>query len=451
MNVHAMITTHWHTFGIATASRNHPRNFRSILVLLLGLMTAVLAGCDSGDPDDSSDISSIGLVETENSEIPFIVEHDNGSALIALSSGGLNGINGAVYVTEEGHLLSIETDGQGLPTTLYLDDLIVVFDNYRDDAVDMALIGPDGAVQTVRDVPFDDDLVADYADLTSTGKTKSDNAKEALGALGLGVNIAVCTTGGIIAAGAIIFTEGAAATIVISELAATGLVLTCSSAALTIVQKIRSSSDRIRILSNFSGLIGTVVDGIQCGPTPSGGVSCLQAVLGAISTYIALRDVEANQNSGSVQLARAALDSGDGEVKMTLTWTTSGADLDLWVTDPCGESIGWSHTSSASGGELDRDDRTGSSEIGENIFWKPNTAPPGDYKIEVEHYDGTSPASYFLLAKRHGHPNVIISGTVTSDERQTVISSFEVAGNGSCPSGKFDAPAPQIKTKQPAG
>jgi len=80
-----------------------------------------------------------------------------------------------------------------------------------------------------------------------------------------------------------------------------------------------------------------------------------------------------------------------GNIQITMYWNT-GADLDLYVTDPAGETISYSHTTTNSGGELDHDARgqcNASQENNtiENVFWNNPNPPSGAYQVAV-HYWG---------------------------------------------------------------
>lgn len=83
-----------------------------------------------------------------------------------------------------------------------------------------------------------------------------------------------------------------------------------------------------------------------------------------------------------------------GQIQITLAWGT-GADIDLYVTDPYGETISYQHTQSSSGGVLDRDARGACMAGGhtiENVYWSSPQPPPGTYQVEL-HYYGTCNAA----------------------------------------------------------
>lgn len=82
-----------------------------------------------------------------------------------------------------------------------------------------------------------------------------------------------------------------------------------------------------------------------------------------------------------------------GAIQITVAWNT-GADLDLYVTDPAGETLYYNEQSRqlASGGRLDHDAR-GDCRLEqahtriENAFWPGPRVPSGEYKVAL-HYWG---------------------------------------------------------------
>jgi tRNA (guanosine-2'-O-)-methyltransferase len=80
-----------------------------------------------------------------------------------------------------------------------------------------------------------------------------------------------------------------------------------------------------------------------------------------------------------------------GSIQVTLSWETK-ADLDLYVTDPAGETLSHQNTEVASGGYLDHDARgkcrpDEQKNTIENVYWEKGTSPPsGKYEVKVHYY-----------------------------------------------------------------
>jgi hypothetical protein len=108
---------------------------------------------------------------------------------------------------------------------------------------------------------------------------------------------------------------------------------------------------------------------------------------------------------------------GTGDVQVTLRWS-SAADVDLHVTDPGGEEISYSTTTSSSGGQLDVDANGGCGSTTttpvENIFWPEGTAPEGEYQVEVVGFSDcdAGDADYTLTIRVGGEVVLEESGTI---------------------------------------
>lgn len=127
---------------------------------------------------------------------------------------------------------------------------------------------------------------------------------------------------------------------------------------------------------------GTIT--VQAAPPPSG-----------VTVY------EARCAPGSVEQCNGlddncdgAIDEGcgwqSGPIQITSAWQT-GADIDLYVTDPYGETISYQRRQASSGGILDHDARgacLGASDTIENVYWSQPQPPQGRYQVEL-HYWGS--------------------------------------------------------------
>ncbi|MEM7609708.1 MAG: MopE-related protein, partial [Myxococcota bacterium] len=84
-----------------------------------------------------------------------------------------------------------------------------------------------------------------------------------------------------------------------------------------------------------------------------------------------------------------------GNIQITLGWNT-GADLDMYVTDPTGFEIYYGASQSPSGGRLDHDargacDRSTFQPGGystENVYWDQQNPPNGSYGVDVNYWNG---------------------------------------------------------------
>jgi hypothetical protein len=114
-----------------------------------------------------------------------------------------------------------------------------------------------------------------------------------------------------------------------------------------------------------------------------------------------------------------------GNIQVTLAWQT-GADLDLYVTDPTGQTISYRNRHSGSGGHLDQDARgacTGSGPTIENVYYDSPRPPPGRYQIDVHYYSpcrvaGVTPATVSIAV---GGRNIGTYGLqIGPNQRQTI-------------------------------
>lgn len=104
-------------------------------------------------------------------------------------------------------------------------------------------------------------------------------------------------------------------------------------------------------------------------------------------------------------------------------------DLDLYVTDPRGETISYLNPYSNSGGELDVDCLCGNCFQGpsENIFWpEDDSAPRGRYRFWVEYYGqcnngGNTASSYTVRVTMNRQVVATYQGTLSSGSSQVWI------------------------------
>lgn len=81
--------------------------------------------------------------------------------------------------------------------------------------------------------------------------------------------------------------------------------------------------------------------------------------------------------------------AGVGDFQASVAWT-GASDVDLHVFDPLGEHVFYGNRNGVNGGRLDIDSNaacTIDNTNVENIFWPLNTAPAGQYRVELHYYD----------------------------------------------------------------
>jgi len=136
---------------------------------------------------------------------------------------------------------------------------------------------------------------------------------------------------------------------------------------------------------------------------------------------------------------------GTGDLQISLTWHSSAAlDLDLYVVEPSGEEIYYSHKVSSSGGTLDRDNRCSNYVNGqsENIFW--SNPASGTYAIKIHFYSscsGSATSMPFEVRVVNKGVTTTYSGTATQGSGPSTFKNIIVGSGGgtggNCPTGPF--------------
>ncbi|MFW5925671.1 MAG: YfaP family protein [Myxococcota bacterium] len=120
-----------------------------------------------------------------------------------------------------------------------------------------------------------------------------------------------------------------------------------------------------------------------------------------------------------------------GPIQVTLAWS-GGADLDLYVTDPLGETIDPTHRRSGTGGRLDRHGRGSCGRSPEatveNVRWE-KRPPRGRFEVQV-HYWGdcgssAGPTEATVSVSVGGELQGVYRYALSSTERVSVVA-FEI-------------------------
>ncbi|MCP9235988.1 YfaP family protein [Lewinella sp. JB7] len=132
----------------------------------------------------------------------------------------------------------------------------------------------------------------------------------------------------------------------------------------------------------------------------------------------------AGEVSNTATASVVVLRLGTGVVQISLSWDDT-SDQDLHVTEPDGTTISYLNDYSDSGGQLDRDDLDGFGP--ENIFWD-NDAPDGEYRVQVDHYSGPGPTTFYVTVSGGGVSRSF-SGRTFQDERVDVVTFTKRGGS----------------------
>ncbi len=138
-------------------------------------------------------------------------------------------------------------------------------------------------------------------------------------------------------------------------------------------------------------------------PPPATATVTVQAAQPTVASGVTV--VEATCTQGAQEVCNGLDDNCNGQIdegcgyssgniQITLAWQ-GGADLDMYVTDPAGETISYSHRRSASGGHLDQDARgqcnaSQANNTIENVYWNQPNPPRGTYNVQVHYWAGSS-------------------------------------------------------------
>ena len=123
--------------------------------------------------------------------------------------------------------------------------------------------------------------------------------------------------------------------------------------------------------------------------------------------------------------------AGSGDLRISLMWSNKN-DIDLHVEDPNGEEINYNHRQSSSGGALDIDMNANPplrSPAVENVFWPRQGAPPGTYRVYVNHfrvYDRVDATPFTVRILIRGR-TMDVPGTIHHGQAKMLVKEFTLA------------------------
>jgi hypothetical protein len=124
------------------------------------LATFALTGCSGNtiSPEDAQGLSSafknMAVAQTGNPEIPFLAIHESGDLIAILADVKNNKVKGAVYAAKNDQAFTVWTGQDNLPNSANSVNATHLFGNYRDTAVDAAIVNADSTIEYHRNLAF---------------------------------------------------------------------------------------------------------------------------------------------------------------------------------------------------------------------------------------------------------------------------------------------------------
>ena len=336
------------------------------------------------DLGDNIDYAILGL-----EGIGYFYEFQDENPSIPQRLTVYNGLNDEIkYV--------INYNENGLPKNIVGETFTIVLDNYENNQFDAVILEEGGQSVLLPDIIAD----IQWNDYINANLTRANTADVltavniATGAVGLALGIVAVALAPEIAVGSVVL-------LAISEI---GLIYSIEEA-LGIITPSNDVAVTAGIIGHFSNLAGCVTAVASKHWADVAG--CL---VGTINSAVALAEGLVSSQEDDIALGEGALISGNGNIKITLTWDNY-SDIDLHCVDPSGYHIYYANKVSTTGGFLDYDNVTGFGP--ENIYFEP--APEGAYHVYLHYYaekQGVNSVNYKVVIFNNGIGQTY-EGTIT--------------------------------------
>ena len=396
------------------------------------------AGTISVEDWNNRTVEGYSFMNMDNPNYPIhVLDSENNVILPHVND---EGTVDKVYFQYESGEYQLDLNDNGTPSALYSDTKVLLFDGYdlQNGTVNILAFDTNDPDQTYYEfeVPLQESDLEIIGSLNGRTSSTQSNTSEALQAAGLGLSIAGCALS-FASLGTPVgwFFIGSSCATAFYDVLKTINPEMFNPAANTLVSvhsvkmSLIGCASTPAVFRNPQQLFGSVLDCINLGITVADGIASINEDL--------------NDNaSEQINLFRNSLNTGFGNVKVTLTWNTT-ADIDLYVTDPLGVTISYLNpTSAATGGLLDVDDVNGFGP--ENIFWPPDQSPFGNFKVEAHYYgpEGGPTTNYTIIVFNYGESKTF-SGTISYNQKINIVEFLSGAGfRAPSQNGRFE---PQIE------
>lgn len=286
--------------------------------------------------------------------------------------------------------LVVNFDEEGLPENIISETFTIVLGNHVDNKCKAVIITKEGESAILEDVEIDSSWEAYKAGLQEGVVTKAVSRSPVKW-----VNAIVGATGcGLSIAGTIISAPTGVGAVVGWGLTS----ISCTSALLSIadaagwVETPDGSATANTIIGHYANIASCA--------SINNPVSVAACLAGLVGNVTAIADLVFEDNRDDILLGEGSLVSGNGEIKITLTWDNY-ADIDLHCVDPSGYHIYFGDKVSTTGGFLDYDNTEAYGP--ENIYFNP--AIEGAYRVYLHYYAenrGVSSVNYKVAIFNNG-------------------------------------------------
>lgn len=326
-------------------------------------------------------------------------------------------------IPDESANLVVNFDEQGYPVNIVHPDFTVVLDNHSGSTFDAFVTTTDGESAIFEDVELQDDMTWDEYLQELEQPASRAGFTPSIGT----VNRVVGFIGCAISMSADISTSNTG----IANVVRWGLTsISCRSNIFSMANNMNWVNNSEQ-LSNSVNVIFNVTAITNC-ITPDDATGLTTCFTDVITTVVIIVEEIVNDRQDDIQLGNGALVSGNGAVKITLTWDKP-SDIDLHCVDPSGYHIYYADRySSGTNGYLDFDNIPGfpTCTDPENIYFEA-PAPSGRYEIYLHYFSdshSSGPVNYNVLIMINGVGKTY-QGVISNVGDVVPIETFVIGGD----------------------
>jgi len=136
-----------------------------------------------GTPHRPVPPAEIVVVETGDPQVPIVAIHESGSGIAVLFDETQNKLQGAVYFSEKGDEFTVLVGEDGLPTQAFANGYVLLYENYTDHSVDIAIISPEGEIEVFRNISWSAPKQAYRATMRASSEEEDGFLAAAIGTL----------------------------------------------------------------------------------------------------------------------------------------------------------------------------------------------------------------------------------------------------------------------------